>query len=87
MQILTGEGFNIAIISDSYFSKANSCLSSLLRKMRAKGKKGAVVHHPALTVDDLKKLYSHHFIININTQQSLLYEVVFEMVLYFCRRG
>lgn len=83
---LKEKGSNIDIITDPHFAKANSCFSSLLRMTRAEGK-GAVVHHPALTVEDLKKLYGHHFIFNTNTPQGLLNKVVFEIMFYFCRRG
>lgn len=83
---LKEKGSKIDIVTDPHFAKANSCFSSLLRKTLAEGK-GAVVHHPALAVEDLKKLYSHHFIFKTNTPQGLLNKVVFEKMFYFCRRG
>ena len=49
-------------------------------------KKGAIAHHPALTVDDLRKLCSHEFVLNVNVPQGLLNKVVFEVMFYFCRK-
>ncbi|KAK3083495.1 hypothetical protein FSP39_024187 [Pinctada imbricata] len=76
----------IDIINDSEFTKAKSCFSSLLRKTRAEGK-GSVDHHPAISVEDLQKLYNHELVFNMATPEGLLNKVMFEVMLYFCRRG
>ena len=49
--------------------------------------KGAIAHHPALTVDDLRKLCSHEFVLNVNVPQGLLNKVVFEIMFYICIKG
>ena len=77
---LKENGSNIDIICDPDF--AHNCFSSLLRKTRAEGI-GAVAHHPAFTVDDLRKLYSHEFVFNVNVPQGLLNKVVFEKNVLF----
>ena len=41
----------------------------------------------ALTVDDLRKLYSQECVLNVNVPQGLLNKVVYEIMFYFCRRG
>ena len=61
-------------------------MENFTRRRRAEGK-GAVAHNPALTVDDLRKLYNHEFVFNVNVPQGLLNKVVFEIMFYFCRRG
>ena len=36
---------------------------------------------------DIKKLYDHPRVFNVETPQGLLNKVLFEILLYFCRRG
>ena len=58
----------------------------MLRKIREKGE-GTVQHHDAITLEDLKRLYEHVLALNTDTPQGLLNKTVFEIILYFCRRG
>ena len=74
------------IISDSNFDTANSCFQLLLRKTRQVGK-GAVQHHEAISRDDLQKLYKHPRALTPDTPLGLLNKLIFEVILYFCRRG
>ena len=60
----------------------------MLRKIGEEGK-GTGQQHDAIdiTLEDLKRLYSHVLAFNTDTPQALLNKTVFEIILYFCRRG
>ena len=70
------------IISDSAFDMTNNCFKVLLRKTREVGK-GAVDHHEAIFLEDLKKLYKHPRAMRPDMLVGLLNKVIFEVILYF----
>jgi len=83
---LKENGRKFDIITDPEFTQANNNFSAMLRKIREEGK-GTVKHHDAITLEDLKRLYEHVLAFNTDTPQGLLNKTVFEIILYFCRRG
>ena len=49
--------------------------------------KGKINHKPSIHKGDMQKLYNDPYVFNIATPTRILYNVFFETVLYFCRRG
>lgn len=49
--------------------------------------KGTVDHHAPISLEDLKKLYKHFCVFTTDTPFGLVNKVIFEIILYFCRRG
>lgn len=56
-------------------------------KKTSEGGKGQVKHKRSGDKGDIKKLYDHPRVFNVETPQGLLNKVLFEILLYFCRRG
>ena len=54
--------------------------------MREQGK-DQVHHKPTIQKGDMQKLYSHPHVFNTDIPSGLLNKVLFEILLYFCRRG
>ena len=74
------------IVRAAAFQEANiSFKAAKAEKLKRMGK-GDTEHYPAITNDDLVKLYSS-VLLNQNTPVGLANKVQFDIRLFFCRRG
>jgi len=74
------------IINGIEFKTCNDAFKAMCKKLRKEGK-GQVKHKRPVDKGDIKKLYDHPRVFNVETPQGLLNKVFFEILLYFCRRG
>ena len=77
---LKDNGVTLDIITDPEFTLAKGNFMSILRKTKKAGK-GSTNHHI------IQHLYKHPIVFNTSTPQGLVNKVIFEVILYFCRRG
>ena len=77
---LKDNGVTLDIITDPEFTLAKGNFTSILRKTKKAGK-GSTNHHI------IQHLYKHPIVFNTSTPQGLVNKVIFEVILYFCRRG
>lgn len=73
------------IIKDAVFRKANDNFRAALNELKSEGK-GDTEHYPAISDEDLKKLYSSEEL-NVSYPRGLFNKVQFDIRYYFCRRG
>jgi len=74
------------IIDGQEFNEANTAFQSMCKRVREEGK-GKVHHTPTIQKDDVQKLYLPPHVFNTDIPSGLLNKVLFEIMLYFCRRG
>ncbi|XP_014664034.1 PREDICTED: uncharacterized protein LOC106806559 [Priapulus caudatus] len=72
------------IIDDGEFKDANVVFKAKIKDLKRIGK--GVYHHPAITEEDLQKLY-HSSCMSANTPSGLQTKVQFDIQLYLCRSG
>ena len=73
-------------IDGSEFSKSNQAFKAFSVNLIRKGK-GGIEHKPPIAKGDLEKLYNHPHALNPATPYGLQKKVLFEIILYLCRRG
>jgi hypothetical protein len=73
-------------IDSNDFSKSNTAFKALSVDLIKQGK-GDVKHKPPIASGDLQKLYQHPRALNPETPFGLQKKVLFEVIIYFCRRG
>ena len=76
---------SVRLTKDPRFARSNQMLDAKLVNIKRSGKE-STKHKPAIEVEDLKKLKTSG-IFSLETPLSLLRNVWFNIVLYFCRRG
>ena len=74
------------LIKSQAFCKSQEAFKLLSKKIKKSGK-GSVKHYECITDEDLMKLYSSPFMDPDNTAESLQNKVMFDVRLFFCRRG
>jgi hypothetical protein len=79
------KGFNkqVDIIKDPEFNSSNELFKTAMTEVKASGK-GDIKHTPAITPEDLEKLYAFF---DTSNPQGLLDKVMFDTRLYCFRRG
>lgn len=81
------EKSGIDIISDPDFHGSNEVFKAVSTDLKRRGL-GNIVHHPPISENDLKKLYSGNTpVFDTATPYGLQKKVWFEIMLYLCRRG
>lgn len=75
----------IKISKDPRFQRSNDMLNAQITAVKRSGKQNTV-HKPAIESEDLLKL-KHSDAFSLSNPLSLLQNVWFHIVLYFCRRG
>ena len=73
-------------ISGEDFEKSQTTFLAVKKDLVVKGK-GKVEHRPPVSKGDLQLLYDHPHIFNPDTPKGLQQKVLFELILYTCRRG
>lgn len=74
------------ISKDPDFRESNRIFKAIMKKTRMDGK-GQVKHKAAIDEADIRKVYEHPEVFNIENPRGLQNKVFFELSLYFCRRG
>ena len=75
----------LPISTDPRFARSNLMLDAQIKKLKRSGKEN-VSHKPAIEEEDLQKPKSSE-VLSLLSPLSLLRNVWFHVVLYFCRRG
>ena len=75
----------LKITTDPRFSRSNLMLDAQIKSLKRSGKEN-VLHKPAIEEEDLQKLKSSE-VFSLSQPLSLLRNVWFHVVLFFCRRG
>ena len=73
-------------INGEAFKKSNETFKAVKKDLVRRGK-GSVEHRNPISKGDLEKLYSHPRVFNPDTPMGLQQKVLFELILYTCRRG
>ena len=73
------------IIKDDTFKSCNRLFLAAAKDLKRNGK-GAIDHHPPVETEDMRKIYSS-FLDNLNYNNKLQEKVLFDIMLYFGRRG
>lgn len=73
-------------ITGDDFKKSTETFKAMKKDLMRRGK-GSVNHRNPISKGDLQKLYDHPRVFNIDTPTGLLQKVIFELMLYTCRRG
>ena len=76
---------NVNISSDSRFKRSNEMLDAQLVQLKRSGKENSI-HKPPIESEDLLKIKSSEAV-SLSSPLSLLRNVWFHVVLFFCRRG
>lgn len=72
-------------LNSAAFSSSNRMLNAKIKSLKLQGKEN-VQHKEAIPIDDLKKLKAGP-VLRLTNPWSLLRNVWFHVVLYWCRRG
>ena len=75
----------LQISTDPRFARSNLMLDAQIKNLKRSGKEN-VSHKPAIEEEDLQKLKSSE-VLSLSSPLSLLRNVWFHVVLFFCRRG
>jgi len=68
------------------FEDVNGSFSAMRKELTRRGK-GDIVHHPPISESDMKKLYEHPLAFKTRASVGLQNKVMFEVILFMCRRG
>lgn len=80
---LLGKGIDTSTVA---FTKSNETFKAM-KKDLMRNWKGDVKHRTPISATDLKKLYQHKLAFNVLTPVGLQQKVMFEIILFMCRRG
>ena len=75
----------LQISTDPRFARSNLMLDAQIKNLKRSGKEN-VSHEPAIEEEDLQKMKSSE-VLSLSSPLSLLRNVWFHVVLFFCRRG
>jgi hypothetical protein len=68
------------------FNRSNETFKAVKVDLIRKGK-GEVDHYPPIEKGDLRKLYEHPYAFKTDVPMGIQKKVLFEVIMYFCRRG